>query len=162
VVGLVVALKGQGSAYYVDETTGLYKYAECVEFVRKRTLQRVGRESRKAAKELKALLEADTPGLRAAEGSLSSANADPLNIVGNRDLYAQVNAWRLTLPSDTKAELDLLFCGASQPELATRLGITQQAVAKRQARLRQTLRAMATEAGLLMPDGTYDGGKGSE
>jgi hypothetical protein len=88
--GLAVALGGPGSAYYVDSPSGLYKWFECVEFLRRRTLQRVARESRKAAHELEALVRVDSAGVRSAEGSLSSAGADPQNIEANRDMYNRV------------------------------------------------------------------------
>jgi len=155
---LAVEAAGSGGAYYVDEATRLYKRAECAEFLRARTLRIIGRATRKAKHELEALTTVDRGRERDPDVSLSSANADPQNIVSNRSFYAQVDAWKLTLPPDARAEVDLLLSGATQAQIAARLGLSQPAVAQRLARLRTRLRALAAADGILEPDGTYDGG----
>jgi hypothetical protein len=92
-VGDLAIASGRDPARYVDSATGLYVLTECLDFLRRRTLQRIAREARKAAHEFEALMAVDTPGVRAAVNSLSSAGADPHDVVSNRAFYNQVVSW---------------------------------------------------------------------
>lgn len=159
---LAIAI-GSTPSRYVDAPSGLYVWGECVDLVRRRTLQRIAREARKAAHELDALARADAAGVRAALGSLSSAGANPQDVTSNRDLYNRVASWFAALPDRECERFALVLDGRTQQAWADELGISRQAVAKRQAALRAELRALAVSAGFLErgmaangEEGTYE------
>ncbi len=121
----------------------------------------MARYSRKYGRERAAGERADVGEVGDAHLDLATQVLNPDELVASEDIYQRVHAFHETLPAGVKAEADELF-GASQRELAERLGVSKSTVAQRQERLRRRIRRLAIEAGLLMPDGTYDGGAGTE
>jgi hypothetical protein len=123
---------------------------------RQRAVQYVARESRKRANEGRAATEANSKNAATAHTELTTHTDDPLEVVARRDIYEHVHRFYDTMPEPVKADVSQLF-SASLVEVAKQLGISKSAVAQRRAVLRRRIHALAIEAGILEPDGTYDG-----
>jgi hypothetical protein len=136
---------------------GLLHWGYCVHHGVQRACQYASRQSRKRSREVDAARRADLRHAASAHVDLASHAADPLDLVSHTDMLDRVALFRDQLPPDVRAEVDVLFSGSLR-QVADLLGVSHTTVAQRRTRLDRQLRTLAIAAGLLEPDGTYDGG----
>ncbi len=136
---------------------GLLHWPFAVKWGRQRACQHIARYSRKHAHEVAAGHRADIERVADAHVDVATQVVDPCEVAASNDIYEHVHRFYDTMPDDVKADVALLF-NESLSEVAEQLGVSRSAVAQRRAVLRRRIRALAIEAGLLMPNGTYDGG----